>query len=284
MIICKQISSLQSHLARIVSTQLSIGFVPTMGALHEGHISLIRESKLNTSVTVCSIFVNPTQFNDSKDFEQYPKTIEQDILLLEEAGCNFLFLPTTNEIYNTNYFTERSYDLGYLETVFEGTYRPGHFKGVCQVVDRLLTIVQPTILFLGQKDYQQCMVLKKLISTYYASKPIGLCIVSTKREESGLAMSSRNMRLSKKGLLKAGTIFKSLSSIKEKYQYTPFENLLTIEKQNLLNAGFEKIDYLNIVIANTLEEALTYNASEKYIVLVAAFIEGIRLIDNIALN
>ena len=141
----------------------TIGFVPTMGALHAGHISLIKASKNENPITVCSIFVNPTQFNDPKDFEKYPVTIEKDIDMLKEAGCDVLFLPSVEEMYPEGIVTENHYDLGYLETILEGKFRPGHFQGVCMVMQRLLKIVSRIDLYLGQKDYQQCMVIKRLI-------------------------------------------------------------------------------------------------------------------------
>src|SRR5579871_4964110 len=163
MIIFKRSDDLIAWLNDARKTEKSIGFVPTMGALHAGHISLITISKSNADLNVCSIFVNPTQFNDPKDFQKYPVTLEKDIYLLEKNGTDILFLPQAQEIYPSGTKDLEHYDLGYLESILEGKYRQGHFQGVCQVMSRLLTIVQPDFLFMGQKDYQQCMVVKRLL-------------------------------------------------------------------------------------------------------------------------
>src|SRR5215217_1370627 len=162
MIIFKQARQLTLHIESLRNNGKTIGFVPTMGALHQGHLSLIEHSKQKSDVTVCSIFINPTQFNNPEDFLKYPVTQEQDILLLANASCDILFLPQKEEIYQPG-FEPKHYELGYLETILEGLHRPGHFQGVCQVVDILLNIVQPHFLFLGQKDYQQCMVISTLL-------------------------------------------------------------------------------------------------------------------------
>ena len=200
MILFKKANDLRKWLDAQHKNGKRIGFVPTMGALHPGHISLIKKSKTENPVTVCSIFINPSQFNDPADFKKYPVTIETDIDMLEEADCDALFLPGSEEIYPDGYSNSKLYDIGYLETVLEGKYRPGHFQGVCMVVDRLLDIVQPDQLFLGQKDYQQCMVIKRLLILKGQTDKIGLSICPTLREADGLAMSSRNLRLSEKSL------------------------------------------------------------------------------------
>src|SRR6476469_4861359 len=169
MTIFKRISDLSEHLNMLRSAQKTIGFVPTMGALHEGHLSLINTSKLKCDVTVCSIFVNPTQFNDPADFEKYPITIEKDIELLIRNGCDVLFLPSIVEMYPEGTSQTERYDLGELEDRLEGFYRPGHFQGVCRIVDKLLSAVQPDQLFMGQKDFQQCMVIKRLIELKHSN-------------------------------------------------------------------------------------------------------------------
>ena len=209
MILFKKITELTHFLAKKKKNGNLIGFVPTMGALHNGHLSLIAQCKMQNTITVSSIFVNPTQFNQAKDFEKYPVTLENDINLLEKAGCDVLFLPSVTEIYPNGIANLPQYQLGYLETVLEGKYRPGHFQGVCQVVHRLLDIVQPNNLYLGQKDYQQCMVIKKLVEI--TNLNINIVVGSTLREANGLAMSSRNMRLNdderKKAVKIAETLF-----------------------------------------------------------------------------
>src|SRR5258706_2937560 len=169
MILFKRVEDLTGWLKEQGSGGKSIGFVPTLGALHPGHISLIDISKKTTDVTVCSVFVNPTQFNDPKDFQKYPITIEKDIFLLEKAGTDALFLPEAGELYPGGTKDLEKYELGRLETLLEGKYRPGHFHVACQVMRRLLDIVVPDDLFMGQKDYQQCMVVRRLLEIMQSS-------------------------------------------------------------------------------------------------------------------
>ncbi|HKB42998.1 MAG TPA: pantoate--beta-alanine ligase, partial [Chitinophagaceae bacterium] len=163
MILFKKKAGLRNWLNARQKKGYKINFVPTMGALHAGHISLIELSKQSNAISLCSIFVNPTQFNDRRDFEKYPATLENDIYLLEKGECDILFLPSVKEIYPDEASQKIHYDIGYLETVLEGKYRPGHFQGVCMVMHRLLEIVKPNRLYLGQKDFQQLMVIKRLI-------------------------------------------------------------------------------------------------------------------------
>jgi pantoate--beta-alanine ligase len=282
MIIYKEISSLQYNLQSLRHDGKRIGFVPTMGALHDGHISLIKESKRSDDITACSIFVNPTQFNDKRDFEKYPVTIENDIYLLEKAKTEILFIPSVEEIYPEGLKHTSSYNLGYLETILEGYYRPVHFQGVCRVMHKLLSITQPEELFMGQKDYQQCMVIKKLIDSY--NLKAHLHIVPTQREDSGLAMSSRNLLLSDIGKQRANTIYKVLIFIKTNLSHIPLQRLKDEAKSMLFTGGFEKIDYVEICDANTLVPLTEYNDKTKMVALAAAFIEGVRLIDNLILN
>ncbi|MES2329196.1 MAG: pantoate--beta-alanine ligase [Bacteroidota bacterium] len=282
MILFKTIAGFTNHLNKIRDINRTIGFVPTMGALHAGHLSLVNHSKKNTHITISSIFVNPTQFNDPADFAKYPVTLEQDLLLLEKAGCNIVFLPSVKEIYPEGTAPTEHFDLGYLETILEGKYRPGHFQGVCQVVYRLLKIVQPTTLFLGRKDYQQCMVIKRLIGL--AGWNIELDIIPTLRETSGLAMSSRNLRLSEDERVSATAIYRALFYIKEHLAVGNVNSLTTTASQLILDAGFEKIDYVTIADAETLEPVTEWAGERKLVALVAAFIGGVRLIDNMPLN
>ncbi len=281
MILFKKADELKKYLIKKTEEGLSIGFVPTMGALHEGHLSLIKEARDKSGLVVCSIFVNPTQFNDQQDYLHYPKTIEQDILALEKSTCDVLFMPDVQEIYPDNYLP-KSYHLGSLETVLEGKYRPGHFQGVCQVVDTLLEIVMPTLLFLGQKDYQQCMVIEKLIQI--RQYPTRLCIVPTKREKSGLAMSSRNLRLTEADRQKATAIYTGLNHIKTQLKAGAVKHLCDKVQSDLLKAGFEKVDYITIADAQTLEPIEVWDGKIPLVALAAAFLSGIRLIDNIPLT
>jgi pantoate--beta-alanine ligase len=280
MILFKTTASLQDHLGKLRNKNVKIGFVPTMGALHYGHISLIKECKRKCDIIVCSIFINPTQFNDKKDFEKYPVSIENDIYLLETNNTDILFLPPVNEVYPNGLQQLQHFNLGYLESILEGKYRPGHFQGVCNVVYKLLDIVQPGIIFLGRKDYQQYLVLKKMMQESFPE--INIEAVDIKREKSGLAMSSRNMRLSDAARNKAAAINKNLKFIKQNIHKKDFNWLKQIATENLLANGFEKIDYIELCDAETLLPVdMVHN--KQLIVLVAALIEGVRLIDNLLL-
>ncbi len=281
MLLVKSIYEINKYIQNQRETGVSIGFVPTMGALHAGHISLIRNSKSHCDRTICSIFVNPTQFNDPADFQQYPITIEADIRQLEQSGCDVLFLPSVEAIYPSDY-VKKQYQLGSLETILEGKYRPGHFQGVCQVVDRLLGIVKPDELFLGRKDYQQCMVITELIRQ--TGLPVKTTIVPTMRETSGLAMSSRNLRLSEQDREKATAIYKSLQWIKANLNPGSLHDLTNEAGNQLIKAGFSKIDYISIADASSLQEVDYWDGQQPLVGLVAAFLSGIRLIDNISLT
>lgn len=282
MILFKKGDELRKYLIKKKAAGASIGFVPTMGALHNGHLSLVNTALKQSDLVVCSIFVNPTQFNDKSDYLHYPNTIEQDIVQLEKSACDILFLPDVPEIYPENDVPVH-YELGNLEKVLEGKFRPGHFQGVCQVVDRLLQLVEPTTLFLGRKDYQQCMVISKLIQLKGYSTH--LCIVPTMREESGLAMSSRNLRLSEGDKQKAAAIFKGLTHIRVHVKPGIVSPLTTsVAKELLVNEGFDKIDYISIVHADTLEEVIEWDGQSPLVALAAVFLSGVRLIDNIPLT
>lgn len=256
-----------------------IGFVPTMGALHDGHISLINRCKNDNDLCVCSIFVNPTQFNNAADFEKYPITIEKDIDMLEAAGCDVLFLPSVAEMYPAGE-NAKHYELGFLETILEGKYRPGHFQGVCQIVDKLLAIVKPGNLYLGQKDYQQCMVIAKMIRLGH--HPTTLQIAPTVREKDGLAMSSRNMRLNEKERQQALSISQSLLYIKENIQPGSVEDIRNYAEKMLAESGY-KVDYVAIADASTLAPVAEWDGSQPIVALVAAFLNEVRLIDNMVI-
>lgn len=282
MILFKKAQSLTEYLQKLKSQNVSAGFVPTMGALHNGHISLIKKAKEICDVVVCSVFVNPVQFNNKTDFEKYPVTIEQDILLLEENKTDILFLPSVEEIYPNGTDKLQHFDLDYLENILEGLYRPGHFQGVCNVMHRLLNIVKPGKLFLGQKDYQQTLVLKKMMQSFHADTKI--LIEETLREKDGLAMSSRNMRLSNDARKKATAIFKSLQYIKENIAKEDFETLKKSAQKIITDNGFDKIDYIEIANAETLLPEKKFEKNKRIIALAAAFIEDVRLIDNIIIR
>ncbi len=278
MVIFKRIAALQKFLQKHKSNKHSVGFVPTMGALHEGHFSLLKKSKEIANKTVCSIFVNPTQFNNPEDFKKYPINIEQDIYLLEKWGCDVLFLPDIKEIYPTEADKKESFNLGKLENILEGKYRPGHFQGVCMVVKCLLNIVQPSYLFAGQKDYQQCLVLLKLL--HIINSPAELIICPTIREKDGLAMSSRNLRLNKNERIVAPEIFNTLSFMQQQLKPGSIKNLKAMGIDALTKKGF-KVDYVEIAKAYNLESVDVWDGNDPLIILCAAFINDIRLIDNV---
>lgn len=282
MIIFKNPDSLHSLLKQKKGMDAVTGFVPTMGALHQGHISLIEKAKNENDLVICSIFVNPTQFNDPEDFKKYPVTIDTDIEMLESSGCDILFLPSVNDIYPDGTNALPRYDLGFLETVLEGKFRPGHFQGVCQVVHRLLEIVIPGKLYLGQKDYQQCMVIKKMMALT-GLQNIQLVICPTLRETDGLAMSSRNRRLNNDERKLAVTISAALSFIKNTIRKGATSEIKTEAKKMLESKNF-RIDYIEIADAQTLQAVDDWNGEQKIVTLAAAFLNNIRLIDNMVIN
>jgi pantoate--beta-alanine ligase len=280
MIIFKKAGQLSEYISLQKAAGKKAGFVPTMGALHKGHLSLIEAAKQANDLVICSIFVNPTQFNNPDDFKHYPITIEKDIELLVSSGCDVLFLPSVEEIYPTDYITKH-YELGSIENTLEGSYRPGHFQGVCQVVDRLLHIVNPHNLYLGQKDLQQCQVISKLIKLLGKVDSIKLNIVSTIRESDGLAMSSRNLRLNDQERRMAVVLYKELQWIKDHLKSYPPDTLTQYASDHLKKAGFV-VDYIAIANRTNLQPAS--DLSQPLAVLVAATIGKIRLIDNLFLN
>lgn len=280
MYIFQKSEALKAYLGRQKETGGSIGFVPTMGALHQGHLSLVGQSRAENGTTVCSIFVNPTQFNDPADLAKYPRTTEADIALLTEAGCDALFLPEVAEVYPEGQQLKERYDLGYVETVLEGAFRPGHFQGVAQVVERLLHLTQPDHLYLGQKDYQQCMVLKRLIEL--KNLPVQLRIVPTSREADGLAMSSRNRRLTEPQRALAGLLYQCLVSIQVKKNMQPFAVVQKECREILEKKGFRP-DYIQLADAGTLALMDDYEAGRETVALIAAFVGDVRLIDNLVL-
>lgn len=280
MFIFKKTEQLQAHLSSEKAAGRSIGFIPTMGALHAGHLRLVATARDAGQYSVCSIFVNPTQFNNPSDLEKYPRTVEDDIALLEQAGCAALFLPEATEIYPESQVLKEPYELGYLETVLEGAYRPGHFQGVAQVVERLLRIVAPDRMYLGQKDYQQCAVLQRLIDL--KQLPVTLVSVPTVREPDGLALSSRNRRLTAPQRNVAGLLYQCLVSIQAKEGLLPFP-VVQKECRELLEHKGLRPEYIELADAETLELLNDYNPGRKTVALIAAYLGDIRLIDNLVL-
>jgi pantoate--beta-alanine ligase len=282
MIIFKRPTAIHEFLEK-KKAKHQVGFVPTMGALHGGHLSLLHAAEKENDLVVASIFVNPTQFNDPADFKKYPVTLDKDIAMLENAGCDVLFLPSENDIYPNGTAGLNHYDLGFLETVLEGKYRPGHFQGVCQVVHRLLEIVLPHNLYLGQKDYQQCMVIKKLVGLIGLDDKIKINICPTLREPDGLAMSSRNARLTEEERKIANSIFISLLFIKSNFHTMDVDRLENLALTSLTESGF-KVDYVEIADEATLHRIEKWNGKQKLVALAAAYLNEVRLIDNMVIN
>lgn len=253
----------------------------TMGALHQGHLSLIKQSKQQTDLTVCSIFVNPTQFNDPADLEKYPRPIEQDKLLLESAACDVLFLPSVDEMYAKG---ESWYiDLGELDRIWEGAHRPGHYQGVTQIVKKLFDVVKPDVAFFGQKDFQQCMVIQRMVDEL--NMPILLKIGETLREPDGLAMSSRNVRLSAQGHHHALVISKVLFVVQQEFrQGLTVKELKNRALETLNKAEGIELEYFAICDRATLNEiGAVQPPNSQLVAIVAAWVEGVRLIDNVLL-
>jgi len=255
----------------------SIGFVPTMGALHQGHLDLIRASLDRNCYTVCSIFVNPTQFNDPKDLEKYPRTLSSDSEMLLKAGCNLLYAPDVTEIYPKVAITSPSFDMMGMDRVMEGKFRPGHFDGVVQVVYRLLDLVKPDQLFMGLKDYQQQAIIGRMILAL--NLPVFLVSVETTREADGLAMSSRNARLTPEWRAKAPVIYETLHAIK--IDILAGKNIDHVEAfyfSKLTKLGF-RMEYLDSCNPYTLQPI--HKFKEKAVVCIALWAGEVRLIDNI---
>jgi len=271
MILFKRSEDLHLWVSKQRSQGKITGFVPTMGALHEGHIHLIEASRSLTDLTICSIFVNPAQFNDPRDFEKYPVSIEKDIEMLDKVI----------EIYPQGNTGLETYDLGQIETILEGHYRPGHFQGVCQVMSRLLNIVTPDHLFMGQKDYQQCLIVQRLIELLHFQ--VHFHTVPTVRESDGLAQSSRNRRLTADQRVNAVAISKALNDIRGSLQSKGAEKALKQARERLEAAHF-KTDYIYIARASDLQTISDWNGKEKAVALIAAFQGDVRLIDNMLLN
>lgn len=260
--------------------QGTVGFVPTMGALHAGHLSLVENAMQENKVVVVSIFVNPTQFNDPKDLQRYPRDLEKDMKLLEPTGCHLVFAPEPEEIYPET--DTRKFDFGELETVMEGKHRPGHFNGVAQVVSKLFEIVKPDRAYFGQKDFQQLAVIKKLVKQL--NLPVEVISCPIIREKSGLAMSSRNQLLTSEQRKNAALIQKTLKEAKKLSAEKSVQELTkwvteTINKNPLLD-----VEYFEVVDAENLQPVKSWKNSGTKVGCIATYCGKIRLIDNIILN
>ncbi|HKK61607.1 MAG TPA: pantoate--beta-alanine ligase [Bacteroidales bacterium] len=279
MIICQSSADLTMHLSSIQATASTVGFVPTMGALHQGHISLLNCAKKTTDFSVVSIFVNPTQFNDLEDYKKYPRDVEHDLQRLEAAGCHLVFLPSQDDIYPGG-AVEKEYDLGGLDEVMEGPMRPGHFNGVAMVVHRLFQLVQPTDAFFGEKGFQQLAIITYLVRSLQLNVTIHGCPIL--REVNGLAMSSRNERLTPEQRANAATIYATLQLAREYWHNFTFTSEIKEFVVNKINENpYLEVEYFDLVEARTLEEIENIDEADEPVGCVAAYAGNIRLIDNI---
>lgn len=254
----------------------SIGFVPTMGALHEGHLSLVKESKKNSDVTVVSIFVNPTQFNDAEDLKRYPRTLDKDVELLEKTGCDVVFAPAVEEIYPEP--DTRKFDFGYLESVMEGAKRPGHFNGVGQVVSRLFDIVRPEKAFFGMKDFQQVAIIKQMVKQL--NSPVQIIPCPIVREESGLALSSRNTLLDDEHRKNAPHIHATLKKARGMASSLSVNELKKWISDEINRNPYLETEYVEIVDDTTLKITEDWKEPGTKVACVAVYAGKIRLIDN----
>jgi pantoate--beta-alanine ligase len=281
MLIFNTKASLAAHLASYLSNNKTIGFVPTMGALHQGHLSLLQQSAAENDITVISIFVNPTQFNNSEDLEKYPRTLDSDVSKIEQVNSNILvFAPSVQEMYEGS-TVSGSFSFDGLEQQMEGRHRPGHFDGVGTIVKKLFEIVQPNNAYFGEKDFQQLQIVKKLV--HKNNMPVNVIGCPIHREANGLAMSSRNERLSNKDKDKAGLIYKTLKEAREKFKSESPKTIIKYVEDIFLKHPEFKLEYIEIANEETLLPIIDKD-NNKYRAFIAVFISGIRLIDNISLN
>lgn len=279
MILTKTKSELQQHLTRL-RQKGTVGFVPTMGALHRGHLMLVEKATQENPVVVVSIFVNPAQFNDSRDLERYPRNLEADLKLLESTGCQLVFAPFPEEIYPEP--DTRKFDFGYLEQVMEGKHRPGHFNGVAQVVSKLFGLVKPDRAYFGMKDFQQLVIIKQLVKMLRL--PVEIVPCPTIREENGLAMSSRNDFLSPEQRQNAAVIFETLQKAQKLTGKKSVQELERWVKETINKNPYLNVEYFKIVDDENLQPVENWNSTSGKVGCIAAFCGGIRLIDNINLN
>lgn len=278
--IFKKINPLQGYLSNI-DINKTIGFVPTMGALHQGHLSLIKRSQLENDLTVVSIFVNPTQFDKKEDLITYPKTQQKDIDLLISIDCDIAFFPSTEDVYLEK-VESQNFDFGGLEKVMEGSFRDGHFDGVGTVVKRLFEIVKPTNAYFGEKDFQQLQIIKKMVEI--EKIPVNIIGCEIYREDDGLAMSSRNTRLNKVQRKEAPLIYQTLLKAQDQFHDNDINDVKEMVKNTFKNNPILNLEYFEIADIDTLTPTSLKIKEKKYRGFIAVFADTIRLIDNVALN
>lgn len=270
--------NLEEYLQQLRQNGKKIGFVPTMGALHQGHLSLLAAAQQQADVVICSIFVNPTQFNDPKDLELYPRPIASDTEKLEQAGCNILFNPDVSEMYAAN--EQWHLDIGELEHLLEGKFRPGHYQGVTQVVYKLFDIVKPDLAFFGQKDYQQCLVIQRMVDLLHL--PVKLVMCPILREADGLAMSSRNIHLSAEERQHALVLSKTLNWLKQNFDHKRIQSLARECEMMIRAEQGTELEYFEIADGTNLHPA--NQRTQNIVALVAVKVGKTRLIDNVLLE
>ena len=272
---------LQQFLAPFYLEKKAVGLVPTMGALHEGHLSLIQKALSENDIVVVSIFVNPTQFNNAEDLEKYPRNLSGDIKTIERLSQEVvIFAPEISEMYES---TPKaiSFDFGGLDKVMEGKFREGHFQGVATIVEKLFELVKPTRAYFGEKDYQQILIIKSMLEQ--RKLPVTLVPCPIVREESGLAMSSRNERLSPEGRKQAAFIYSVLQEAQKLFTTASVAEVEAFVKEQFSQKEGFDLEYFTIKKADTLEEVKEKKSSESYRAFITVYVEGVRLIDNIAL-
>ncbi len=274
----KKVIDLQHYITTLKSKGLTVGFAPTMGALHEGHLSLLRMAKAECDISVCSIFVNPTQFNDDSDLEKYPRTIPEDIAILTKIDTDIVFIPPVSEVYPPSLDTTLKLDFAELATVMEGAFRPGHFDGMAQVVNRLLDIVQPDKLYMGQKDYQQFAIVQNMLHQLDSDIKIVRCPII--READGLAMSSRNVRLKSELRQQVPRIYQALLKVKEMAPHFPVQEIKDTFAESLDLPEF-RLEYIEIADGETLQPVTNIEEHKSVVACVAVWAGDVRLIDNI---
>ncbi|OYU82310.1 MAG: pantoate--beta-alanine ligase [Flavobacterium sp. BFFFF1] len=282
MVIFERQSDLKSHLESIVTAKTTVGFVPTMGALHAGHLSLIEQSLTDNDITVMSIFVNPTQFNNPDDLKKYPRTLEKDVEKIKTVSdAVIIYAPTVDDIYNGKTESE-SFNFDGLENQMEGRHRPGHFDGVGTIVKRLFEIVKPTNSYFGEKDFQQLQIVKKLVSKYQI--PVRIIGRPIFREPNGLAMSSRNERLTPEEKQKAAVIFSTLQHAKKMFGTKSVNEVAKYVDKLFQKQKDFKLEYFEIADESTLLPIIRKSKNKKYRAFIAVFVNDIRLIDTISFN
>lgn len=278
--IFKEIEPLKAFLRQQKIATRSLGFVPTMGALHQGHLSLIKASKVENALTICSIYVNPAQFNNLTDLAKYPRALDQDIELLRKTDCDVLFCPDNSTMYSSESLIR--FDFGMLDKVMEGRYRPGHFSGVALVVSKLFHIVSPDKAYFGQKDFQQFKVIEKLVQELKFD--ITLRCMPIERESDGLAMSSRNVRLLAEQRKKAIIFYDSLKETRELLEKgNSMQNVRQVIKNKFENSNDVRLEYLELADASNLSLKENVSVKSQAILLIAGYVGEVRLIDNLLL-